>query len=127
MSIDGWADKEIVVCVCIYIYMYSHTMEYYSAMKIDYLDICANADGPYVNYAKWNKSDGERQIPCDITFMWNLKQTEENKQTKKELIDTENELVVARGRGWGFREIGEEGQKVKRKKKLKRDNNDKKY
>ena len=44
------------------------------------------------------------------------KTTEENKQTKKELIDTENGLVVARSRVWEFREIGEEGQKVKRKK-----------
>ena len=58
--------------------------------------------------------------------MWNLKQKEKNKQ-EKDLIDTENGLVVARGRVWGFREIGEDGQKVKRKKKIKnRDNNDKK-
>ena len=48
--------------------------------------------------------------------MWNLKQKEKNKQ-EKDLIDTENGLVVARGRVWGFREIGEDGQKVKRKKK----------
>ena len=75
------------VCVCVYIYMYSHTMEYYSAMKVDYLDICANANGPYVHYAKWNKSDGERQIPCDITFMWNIKQQKKtNKQKKSSLI-----------------------------------------
>ena len=93
-------------------------MEYYSAIKKDCLDICANADGPYVNYAKWNKSDGERQIPCDSTFKWNLKQKQTKKQTK-DLIDTENGLVVARDRVWGFREIGEDGQKVKRKKKLK--------
>ena len=26
-------------------------------------------------YAKWNKSDRERQILCNITYMWNLKNT----------------------------------------------------
>ena len=65
-----------MLCLYIYIYTYTHThiyiylhtIEYYSAMKKDCLDFCANADGPYVNYAKWNKSDGERQIPCDITL-----------------------------------------------------------
>ena len=25
-------------------------------------------------YAKWNKSDRERQIPYDFTYMWNLKE-----------------------------------------------------
>ena len=25
------------------------------------------------HYAKWNKSDRETQILCDITYMWNLK------------------------------------------------------
>ena len=30
-------------------------------------------------YAKWNKSDRERNIPYDFTYMWNLK--------KKKLIN----------------------------------------
>ena len=30
----------------------------------------------------------------------------------KKIIDTENKLVVARGGGWGVREMGEDGQKV---------------
>ena len=24
-------------------------------------------------YTKWSKSERERQIPCDTTYMWNLK------------------------------------------------------
>ena len=36
-------------------------------------------DGLGEYYAKWNKSDRERQILYDITYMWNLKNT-----TKKE-------------------------------------------
>ena len=30
-------------------------------------------DGPRDDYTKWSKSERERQIPYDITFMWNLK------------------------------------------------------
>ena len=32
-------------------------------------------DGLGGHYAKWNKSDGERWIPYDITYIWNLKNT----------------------------------------------------
>ena len=30
-------------------------------------------DGPRDDHTKWSKSDRERQIPYDITYMWNLK------------------------------------------------------
>ena len=29
-------------------------------------------DGPGKHYAKWNKPSGERQIPYDVTYKWNL-------------------------------------------------------
>ena len=29
-------------------------------------------DGLRGYHTKWNKSERERQIPCDITHMWNL-------------------------------------------------------
>ena len=35
--------------------------------------ICSNMDGPRDYQTKWSKSERERQIPCDITDMWNLK------------------------------------------------------
>ena len=35
--------------------------------------ICGNMNGLGGHYAKWNKSDRETQILCDITYMWNLK------------------------------------------------------
>ena len=35
--------------------------------------ICSNMDGPRDYHTKWSKSDRERQIPYDITYMWNLK------------------------------------------------------
>ena len=38
--------------------------------------------GPGGYYAKWNKSDRERQIPYDFTYMWNLK-NKISEQTKQ--------------------------------------------
>ena len=35
--------------------------------------ICSNMDGPRDYHTKWNKPDRERQISCDIAYMWNLK------------------------------------------------------
>ena len=37
------------------------------------LAIWDNMDGPREYYAKWNKSDRERQTPNDFTYMWNVK------------------------------------------------------
>ena len=44
------------------------------------------------------KSDRERQIPYDITYIWNLKMAQMNPSTNK-LMDLENRLVVAKGEG----------------------------
>ena len=35
--------------------------------------IFSNMDGPRDYHTKWSKSERERQIPYDITYMWNLK------------------------------------------------------
>ena len=35
--------------------------------------ICSNMDGTRDYHTKWRKSERERQIPYDITYMWNLK------------------------------------------------------
>ena len=43
--------------------------------------ICNNMNGRWGHYAKWDKSDRERQILYDLTYMWNLKK-QTNKQTK---------------------------------------------
>ena len=60
-------------------------------------------------------------MPYDLCNAWNLnKQTNRNIKTK--LIDPENRLLIARGRTgvwWvSVEQIGEEGQKVKRKKSI---------
>ena len=35
--------------------------------------ICSNMDGPRDCNTEWSKSDTERQISYDITYMWNQK------------------------------------------------------
>ena len=34
--------------------------------------ICSNMDTTRDYHTKWHKSEWERQMPCDITHMWNL-------------------------------------------------------
>ena len=46
---------------------------------------------------------GQRQIPCDFTYMWNLKNktSEQTKQNRSRLLDMGSNLLAARvGRGW---------------------------
>ena len=53
----------------VYIYIQcniSHKKEWNST-------VCKNMNGPKEYYARWNKSDRERQILYVITYMWNLK------------------------------------------------------
>ena len=72
MSISGWKDKEDVA--------YTYNGILLSHKKEWNLTLCDNMDGPRKYYAKWNKSDRERQIPYDFTYMWNLK-NKTNEQT----------------------------------------------
>ena len=58
-------DKENVVHIYNGILL-SHKKEWNNA-------ICSNMDGPRDYPTKWSKADWERQIPYDITYMWNLK------------------------------------------------------
>ena len=89
MSINRCIKKDVVhICNGILI---SYKKEWNNA-------ICSNVDGPRDCQTKWSKSDKDRyqkkkkrQIPCDITYMWNLKcdtneliyETETDSQTKK--------------------------------------------
>ena len=54
---------------------YIYKMEHYSALKKEWNAICSHMDGPWGYYAKWNKSERERQMLYDLTYMWNLKNT----------------------------------------------------
>ena len=64
MSIDRWMGKEDVVHIYNGILL-SHKKEWNNA-------ICRNMDATR-DYTKWSKSERGKQIPYDITYMWNLK------------------------------------------------------
>ena len=67
-------------------------MEYYSAIKKERNNaICINMDGPRDCHTEWSKSDTERQISYDITYMWNLKK---KKGTNELIYKTEIELQM---------------------------------
>ena len=55
----------VYVCVCVYNgILLSHKKEWNRAISDD-------MDGPR-RYAKWSKSDREKQILYDSTYMWSL-------------------------------------------------------
>ena len=78
MSIDGWTDKEDVVHIYNGILL-SHIKEWKNA-------ICSDMEGHRDCHTEWSKSDRERQISYDITYMWNLKKmVQVNLFTKQKL------------------------------------------
>ena len=40
-------------------------------------------DGPRVYHTKWSKSDRERQLSYNITYMWSLKKNDTNELSYK--------------------------------------------
>ena len=88
-STDEWIKK--MWCIC--------TKEHYSAIK-------KNKIMPFA--AIWMELEtlilseikSERQIPNDITCIWNLIYDTNEISTTKKLMDLENRLVVAKGLEW---------------------------
>ena len=83
-------------CVYIYIILYIHTHRYRHICTHKYththiyththahtinIAICSNINWPRKYHTKWIKSDRERKISYDITYMWYLKNN-----TNEELI-----------------------------------------
>ena len=67
---------------------YIYTMEYYSAIKKEWNNaICSNMNATRDYHTMWNKSEGERQKPYDITYMWNVKH-----DTNEPIYKTETDL-----------------------------------
>ena len=63
MFINGWIDKADVV------HLYNGIL--LSHKKEQNNPICL--DGLKDYHTKWSKSERERQIPYDVTYIWNLK------------------------------------------------------
>ena len=79
---------------------YIYTMEYYSAIKKNKIMPFA-ATWMQVEIIILTKSERERQIPYDITYMWNLKY-----DTKEPIYETEAESGIERIDWWLPRGLG---------------------
>ena len=65
-------------------------------------------DGPRDYHTKWSKSDRERQMPYDITYMGNLKKRYKwtYLQNRNRLADIENNYGYQRGKVGGRDKLG---------------------
>ena len=85
---------------------YTYTVKYYSVTNKEWNNvICNNLDGPRDYHTKWSKSDRERQISYDITYMWTLKKWCKSTylQSRNRLIDIASEFMITKGeRGGGI-------------------------
>ena len=61
---------------------HTHTMEYYSAIKR--MSICNSMYRAREYNAKQDKSVRERQTPCGLTHMWNLRNKAEKQRKMRE-------------------------------------------
>ena len=66
-----------------------YTMEYYSAIKDWNFALCNNMDATRDYHTKWSKLETERQIPYDITYIWNLKY-----DTNEHIYETETDSQI---------------------------------
>ena len=95
----------------IHIYTHIHIYTYIRGILLSHIKelnnvIYGNIRGPRDYHTKRNKSERERHIPCDISYMWNLKYTT-NEHIYKTEMDIENRLGVAG-------EVAEKGRKIGR-------------
>ena len=91
MSVKTAKDNGFTTSLSVY------TMVYYSAIKKKQNNaICSNMDEPTDSHAEWSKSDRERQISYDITYMWNLQKGYKwtYLQNRNRVIDVKNKLMV---------------------------------
>ena len=104
MSIDRGMDKEAVEHTYNGVLL-SHKKEWNNA-------ICSNIDGPRDCHTEWIKSDREREISYDITYMQNLKRNDTNECIYKTETDSQTyrmNLWLPVGEGWRERIIKEFG------------------
>ena len=87
VSINRWMDKEDMICVYVCMYLCVHVCIGILAIKKEWnLAICNNMDETREYNAKQNESVRKRQIPYDLTHMWNLR-NKWTKGTKKQTLN----------------------------------------
>ena len=71
-------------------------MEYNSTIKknkIMSFAICSNMDGTRDSHTKWSKSEREKKIPYDITYIWNLKYINNSYNYKQTYLQKINKFM----------------------------------
>ena len=105
-SKDGWVNKEIVRYIDIYMYIYVYTYVCVSGTLLNHKKneilpfVTCCMDLQVIILSEINHSVKDNVV-LDLPYVWNLK------DISIKVIDTENRLVVARGRGWSMREKSE--------------------
>ena len=74
-------------------------MEYYSTIKEWNNALCSDIDANIDYHTKWSKWERERQIPYDITFMWNLKYGTNEFIYQAEKTHKHNRISASKGHG----------------------------
>ena len=88
----------------------THTGIILSHKKEWNLAICDSMGGTWGYCAKWNKSDRERQIPYDFTYMWNLRNKANKTRQDSKIQRTDWWFPVGRGiGGWAEWRRGSKG------------------
>ena len=86
------ADEWVTILCCIY------TMEHYSdRKKMPFAAIWMDLE---ISIRKQSKSERERQIPYDITYVWNINMTQMNLTMKQKSTHSyRDRFMVAKGEG----------------------------
>ena len=64
--------------------MYTHNGILFRHAKEGNSDICDDMDWPWGYCAKWNKSDRERQVLYDLTYVGNLKKKNQTNRNREQ-------------------------------------------
>ena len=80
---------------------YIYTMEYYSAIKKNKIMPFAATWMELETHTEWNKSERERQIPYDITYIWNLIYDTKEPFHRKETHGLRDQTCGCQGGGGG--------------------------
>ena len=79
---------------------YIYTKEYHSAIKKEENNaVCSNMDGTRDSHTKSSRSEKERQIPYNITYIWNPIYGTNVPFHRKETSLLESSLLVDKGEG----------------------------
>ena len=85
-----------------YMHMYVYIREHYSTIIKEWNNaICRNMDVTRDYHNKWSKSERERQISYDITYMWNLKYEKMNVSMKQKQTHRHREQTCSCQGGGG--------------------------